>query len=599
MTSSNSELTAFAQLVNSSQVRHNRRDLLRISAITGAAAATAHGVFAQPKSAIARMQDDSDEDEQGVTLRLPFNPYGQEVTVDPHRTVNWGPFWVMLPYAWSGLLRFDENGAVETDLAESVEPNEDGTVWTAILKEEIAFADGTPITAEHFVQSWQRALDSTRLSPMFRFMEPIVGATELSHGENVSLGAVATDERTIEITLTAPLAHFPGYLATFGYAVVHPGLDNDGEDAVELTEACSGPWTIVDQTDTEITMVPNEYHWSERSADVAEIVWAIAPGGNTDLTILEWYKANEIAVADAPQSILDVIPEDDAALDELHRFETQASTYVLSLDFHQEPFNDVRVRRAVAASIDRETWATEIEQENYVPANSFSPPVLATLAEYEAPTDAFEDDLAELMSEAGFDPTESETEIILFQPATDSDLQIERTAQLLTMITEATGLDITHDTSLTAEQITAARQDAGGLHIALFQWQLDSDQPSLLSVMSQKSTYNAGWVNWEPELEDSGDFTPGADAATFDELITTAASTLDETERNEAYAEAEALLLKNAVLVPLGFWNPAYLQKPWLQGTRQGPWSGSTPVRIDAEVTVDVEAFSATPEPAE
>lgn len=596
--SSKSELTPFSNLVNSSQVRASRRDFLRVTAVTAAAATTPGSISAVPASAAARMQEEGEENGD-VSLRLPFNPYGQEVTVDPHRAVNWGPFWVMLPYAWSGLLRFDENGAVEADLAETVEPNEDGSIWTATLREGIAFADGTPITAEHFVRSWTRALDSTRLSPMFRFMEPLVGAADIAGGANTPLGAVATDERTIEIRLTAPLAHFPSYLATFAYAVVHPSFDTEGEEAIELDEASSGPWTITSQTDSEIVMVPNPNHWSDPPADISELVWVIAPSGATDITILEWYQANDIAVADAPPGALAFIEEDDAVLEDLRRFETQSSTLVLALDFQQEPFTDVRVRRAIAAAIDRELWANQIEMENYVPANSVTPPVLATIAGYEAPTEEYNDSPASLLEEAGFNPEEFEDEVLLFQPATDSDDAIARTAQLVDMISEATGIQITHDTALTAEQITAARQDAGGLQMSLVQWQLDSDQPSLLGVMSQDSGYNAGWVNWGPELEDSGEFTPGADAATFDELIATATTTLESEERNAAYAEAEALLLRNAVLIPLGYWNPAYLQKPWLQGTRQGPWSGSTPVRIDSEVSVDAAGLSGTPEATE
>lgn len=591
MTSTKSELTAFTDLLNASQVRHNRRDILRVSAITAAAAAMPlKGVFARQETTPGA------DGAADFSLRLPFNPYGQEVTVDPHRTVNWGPFWVMLPYAWSGLLRFDENGAVESDLAETVEPNEDGSVWTATLREGVAYADGTPITAEHVVQSWMRALDSSRLSPMSSFLLPITGAAELASGENVPLGAVAANEQTIEITLTAPLAHFPSHLATFGFAVVHPNIDAEGDEATEIGQACSGPWMITEQNPAEIRMSPNPHHWSEPSADVGEIVWAVAPGGNTDLTILDWYQTDQIAVADTPPGVLSTLAEDSPLRDEIQRPSTQSATMVLALDFHQAPFDDVRVRRAIAASIDRQAWASQIAQDAYVPSISFTPPVLASIANYEAPTDPFEDDPATLIADAGFDPSQSEEEVVFFQPATDSMESMERTDQFLLMISDATGIQITHDTALTNEQITAARQDVGGLQMAFMQWQLDSDQPSLLSVMAQNSPYNAGWVNWEPALQDSGDYTPGADATAFDELITTAMATLDETERNQAYADAEALLLKNAVLIPLGFWQPGWVQKPWLVGTRQGPWSGSTPVRIDAEVTIDRETLPATPD---
>lgn len=579
MTSSHPELNAFRNLLAGSS---SRRDIIRAGAIAASAASMPlRGIYAQDAQ-----ESSPAASGQGQRLALPLNPYGQAVSVDPHRTVNWGPYWVFMPYAWSGLLRFDENGAVEADLAEAVEPNEDGSVWTATLREGIAFANGDAITADHVIASWQRALDSTQLSPMARFFYPIQGAEQLAAGENVALGVRAVDDRTIEIVLNEPLAYFPSYLATFGFAVVHPQL-NAAENGLDWAAAASGPWSITAVTDTEITMAPNPGYWDEPAAAVSELVWQIAPGGNTDFTILDWYQSEAVAVADAPLSVLATVREDEALSAELKQNETQSSVAVLALDFHQAPFNDVRVRRAVAAAVNRETWANEIQQGTYVPANSFSPPVLAAIANYQAPTDAFEDDVQAMLTEAGYDPAQAEDEIILFQSATDSMDAMDRTAQLVSMIQDATGLIINHDTALTAEQITAARQDAGGLHMTVMQWQLDTDQPTLLGIAAQESDYNAGWINWEPALEANGDYTPGDDAAAYDELIKTAAASLDEAERNAAYTEAETLLLKNAVVIPLGFWNPQYLQKPWLTGTRQGPWTGSTPLRIDAAVTID------------
>lgn len=582
--------TEFHRLVRMSQ---NRRDFLRMSALTAGLA-----VSAAPVRALGQASTPPGIPETAdITLNLPFNAYGQPVTVDPHRSVNWGPFWVMLPYAWSGLLRFDENGAIEADLAESVEPNEDGSVWTATLRDGITFADGTVITAEHFIDSWHRALDSTALTPMYHYFAPIVGAAERADGENLALSVTAPDDRTLEITLTAPLAHFPSYLATFGYAVVHPKYGMTDEP-VELADAASGPWRITEFSDSVIRMTPNPYHWSEKSADIGEIVWQIAPTGGTDDEIVQWFQNDQIAVADLPIGILSTLAEDDPLRASMHQFETQSSVYALALDFHQEPFNDVRVRRAFAAAINREQWASDIELNTYVAANNLTPPVLATIANYEAPTDAYDDDIASLLSDAKLDPASSEYELMLYQPATDATDAMDHTAQLIAMIQDATGFAITHDTALTTEQITAARQDAGGLQMQLVQWQIDTDVPSLLAIAAQNSDYNAGWFNWEPSLEDSGDYTPGADAAAFDEKITAALTELDEKKRNALYADAEALLLKNAVLIPIGFWNPTYVQKDWLQGTRQGPWSGSIPVRIDAEVTVDREAIPAesTPE---
>lgn len=525
-----------------------------------------------------------------VTLNLPFNPFGQTVTVDPHTTVNWGPFWVMLPYAWSGLLRFDENGAVEPDLAESVTPNEDGTIWTATLREGVLFANGDPILAEHFVTSWTRALDATRLSPMARFMSPVEGFEAYVAGESTDIGFRAVDERTIEITLSEPLSHFPGYLATFVWAVMHPGyMDANGDTEIALSDASAGAWRIAEFDETSrIVMTPNENYWAPQSPSITSVVWHIAPGAGTDQAILDMYMADEVAIADVPASLYETAGAESALGAEVVTIDDHASTLAISLDFRQAPFDDVRVRRAIAHAIDKERWSQEIQAGAYVPAQSFTPPVLATIAGYEAPEGiSYAPDQAQaLIADAGVDVETAEEEILYFQPATDSVEEMDRRSRLLEMISEATGLSISHDTNLTREQITALRQDNGGLQFDIVQWWIDSDTPSILAIASEESEFNAGWFNWETSLEATGEFTPGDDAATFNERIDEAFATIDQDERNALYREAEELLLKNAVLIPLGYWVQRFVQKPWLQGTRQGPWSGSTPVRIDENVVV-------------
>jgi len=589
-----SQKPAFAQLVEASRVPHSRRDVMRTSAIlAGAAAMKFAGVTAAPaarsSSHIALAQADIDTD---VQLTLPFNPYGQPVTVDPHRTVNWGPFWVMMPYAWSGLLRFDENGAVEPDLAESVEPNDDGSVWTATLKDGIAYANGDPIVADHFITSWHRALDRMRLSPMASFMSEVAGYDDVISGAGGELGVKAIDDATIEITLAHPVSHFPSSLATFVWAVMNPAAvdDPDADTEIDLSAASAGPWKIIEvNEDSHILMEPNEHYWGESSPSITSIRWSILPGAGPDEAALDFYRQGEIAVADVPITLLPQIQDDEALADALVVIEDHSSTLAISMDFHQEPFNDVRVRRAIGGGIDRDAWASDIQLGAFTPARSFTPPVLKTIANYEAPAgpDLTADDAKKLLAEAKIDPTDMETAITYFQPATDTPEEMDQAQQLLDMIQDATGLEIAHDTSLTREQITALRQDNGGLQFDIVQWWLASNTPSILELTaSLESDYNAGWINWEPELEKSGDFTPGKDAKSFNDLVTQADAEMDEAARNDLYAQAETLLLENAVYIPLGYWLQRYVQQPWLQGTRQGPWSGSTPVRVDKDVIV-------------
>ena len=64
---------------------------------------------------------------------------------------------------------------------------------------------------------------------------------------------------------------------------------------------------------------------------------------------------------------------------------------------------------------------------------------------------------------------------------------------------------------------------------------------------------------------------------------------LDADVRNDLYQQAEALVLENAVYVPIGNWVPMFVQKPWLEGTRHGPWTGRLPVLFDQNVVVRAE----------
>ncbi|HVL25693.1 MAG TPA: peptide ABC transporter substrate-binding protein [Thermomicrobiales bacterium] len=583
----------FARLLEAGMVPRSRRDLMRVSALLAAsAAAGSRGVVAapaRPATSSARFQ--TGDTETDVEIAIPFTPYGQDVTIDPHRTVNWGPFWVMFPYVWSGLLRFDENGAVEPDLAESVTPNDDGTVWTATLKEGIAFASGNPITANHFVMSWQRALDHTQLSPMAQFMEPLKGYADVLAATAIDAGFRAVDDTTIEITLSRPVSFFPSYLATFVWAVLDPDvLAADGDADPLLSGAGAGPWQITEFDPlARIVMEPNPHYWAPPSPSVSRIVWPIVTGGTADATALQLYRGDEAVSADVPLSLMETVQGDEALAAELVTIEDHSSVTAISMDFNQEPFNDVRVRQAIAAAIDKEAWAAEIWQGTYAPATSFSPPVLKTIANYEAPAGIAHDPehAKSLLADAGFDPATSEIEITYFQPALDSPEDQERHRLLLQAIQDATGVEITHNTSLTREQITALAQDNGGRQFDIVQWWLATDTPALLStVASQDSPYNAGWINWSAELEPVDETDPGSDAAAFDELVTQAEAELDEAARNDDYRRAEELLLQDAVYIPLGYWVQRYVQKPWLQGTRQGPWSGRTPVRIDEEVVV-------------
>lgn len=586
----------FKNLVASGVVARSRRDLFRAAAIIAGASATAGtGVSAlaaprpAPAGSASGFQNGDVQTDQAIAL--PFNPFGQPVTLDPHRTVNWGPFWALFPHVWSGLLRFDENGSVIPDLAEAVEPGTDASVWIATLRADLTFASGRPILAQHFVDSWKRALDPASPSPMAQFMAAVEGYDAFVAGVGTDMGFSVIDDRTIEIRLSEPVAEFPSHMATFVWAVLDPDVLDDPEITNPfIADAGAGQWRFTEFIDGDrLVMQPNPEYWDEASPSISSVTWRIVDGPEAVRSAFDLYRNDEVAVADITPTLVDMVAGDDSLSAELVIIPSQSSTLAIGMDFNQEPFDDVRVRQAVAAAIDRERWATELTDGEYTPARSLVPPSVTLSSGYEpaAPIETDPDRARELLAAAGITSESSPPDIVYYQAATDSQEHVERDAGLLAMIAENSGLVIRHDTTLTSDQIAATQVDNGGRQFGIIWWWTVTDTAALLETAgSSTSRYMAGWFNWSPQLPANGDRDPGAASAQFDSLVESAGRELDPQLRNDTYRRAEQLLLDNAVLIPLGHWVQRFVQKPWLQGTRQGPWSGSIPVRFDREVVV-------------
>jgi ABC-type transport system substrate-binding protein len=578
-------------------VRPTRRDLMRWSAIASGAVMTARyglrAAVAAPgrPGGIADRRYQDDEIETDVEISVPFDPYGVDVTLDPHRTTNFGAFWVMFPNVWGGLLRYNELGAVENDLAETFTKSDDGTVYTFKLRPDAKYANGSPVLADHFITSWKRAIDPDVSSPMADFMRPVKGAEAYLNKESEEIGFQALDDATVEITLEKPINYFLSYLAAFVWAVVDPAvLDAEGEEGFVLADAGTGPWRFTEfDPDLQLVMEPNENYYNGVNPSIAKIVWPIVTGPTAAATILDMYKSDDAVSADVPLSLLEQVEGDPELAEQLVKIEPSGWTRAIAMDFKQPPFDNVLVRRAVAQAVDRDAWANDIYQGTYTPTTSFIPPVVSETSNYEPPEglDFDEDAAREQLADADFEDGEGLPEIVYYQSADDPQEEIDAAAALLQMIEEHSGIAIEHDTSKTQDQIVDLRLDNGGLQFDIVSWQTITETAQLLSFAGRTdSQYMAGYYNWNADLEGSGDFTPGDDAKQFDELTADADVEQDEDKRDDLYQQAEELLLKNAVYVPLGNWVPMYVQKPSLQGTRQGSWTGRLPVLFDKDVVV-------------
>lgn len=526
------------------------------------------------------------QDDAG-TLTIPVYPYGQPVTLDPHRAANWGHHWVMLPYVWQGLLGFDEHGAVVPALATSVEPDEAGAVWVAEIRSDATFASGNPVTAEALIQGWLRALDPAQLAPMAGFMSRVQGFDAYVAGESTDIGFEARGATTVAIRLAEPWSLFPEDLATFVWAAVDgAALEGIAPSAAPFADAGAGPWRLVASDAPDIvTMTPHPARSGEVPSGVTSLRWQTLDGPDAiDRSITQLIEGG-LAVADVSGANQTRVQEDTALAERLETIERSGSTLLIGMDFSQAPFNDVRVRRALAMAIDRDGWSADIQGGAFTPALAITPPVLAQSANYAAPSMLpFDPDAARtLLSDAGFDP-ETQPAIVWRLPAEGEVAELDRAEALVQMILDNSGIRIEIDSTRTAEQIDAQRRDEGGLQIEQrWWWPLTASPSGLAQLALPDAPAMQERFNWSTELDDE---TAAGAAETFTALVTDAGINLDVAQRLQLWAEAERLLLENAVFIPLGHGVQRFLRAENVTGTRHGAFTGYVPVALDTDVQI-------------
>ncbi|BAU96710.1 peptide ABC transporter peptide-binding protein [Corynebacterium suranareeae] len=269
---------------------------------------------------------------------------------------------------YSGLVYFDEAGVAQNDLAESIDQESD-TTYKVTLREGIKFSDGSAITANDFVASWNFVVANGLLNTSF--FSPIKGYAD---GVESLDGLEVLDDRTFTIELEQPDSEFTQRIGYYGFAPM-PASARDDIDAFGENPVSSGPYKL-EQWDhnAELKVVVNEHYDGPRMAQ------------NDGLKYV-FYAQNDAAYSDllaGNLDVLDLIPPSAYTTyeDELSgRSINQPAASYLELSIRMESPNfegeqgGLR-RQAISMAINREEIAQEIFNGTYTPALDFTVPVL-------------------------------------------------------------------------------------------------------------------------------------------------------------------------------------------------------------------------------
>ncbi|MCR5545873.1 MAG: peptide ABC transporter substrate-binding protein [Lachnospiraceae bacterium] len=474
----------------------------------------------------------------------------------------------MIIHAFEGLLKFDQDNNVVAGCAETWETSEDGLTWTFHLRDGLKWSDGSDLTANDFVYSWQRVADPNTAAPYgYDLLNQVVGYTEVSEGtaDVTTLGVSAPDDSTFVVNLSSPCTYFDKICA---FAVLMPvqqaTIDANGDEWTTNPETyiTNGAYYVTEYTPGEqIVMTKNPNYWDADSITFDTITWHLIEDPNASYSA---YQQGELDM------IKDVPTEEIPSLEGNEEFNVEPimGTYYITFNCNKEPFDNALVREALSLAIDREYVASTIMQGTYSAATNFVGPGVSDAEEgssfEEVTTSTYGDffdnsdydaNLAkakELLAEAGYADGAGFPEI---EYLTNDSGYHKAVAEYLQSAWAELGITMT--INIQEWQTVTADRRAGNFDVARNGWVYDWDDPSnMINLLETENGNNDGKYSSEE----------------FDSLVDQARQTTDVSEHYDLLHQAEQVLLKDAAMAPVAYYNDFWLQKSNLTGTWHSPY---------------------------
>ncbi|MBZ7618867.1 oligopeptide ABC transporter substrate-binding protein OppA [Klebsiella michiganensis] len=453
---------------------------------------------------------------------------------------------------FEGLVSVSPAGEIEPRLAEKWE-NKDNTVWTFHLRPGVTWSDGTAITAQDIVWSWQRLVSPLTASPYASYPGNmhIVNGAEIAQGKKApeTLGVKALDDATFEVTLTQPNAAFLAMLAHPSLVPLDKVLISRYGDKWTKPEhmVTSGPYKLSQWVVNErIVAERNPRYWDNAHTVINKVTYLPISSETADVNR---YKAGEI-------DIVYTVPINQFAQlkktmgDQLD-VSPQLATYYYEFNTTRPPFNDPRVRRALNMALDKDIIAEKVLGQGQRPAWLISQPDIGGVKlhnpEYASwPRDKRIAEAKKLLSEAGY----NETHPLVF--------------------------NLLYNTSESHQRIAIAASSMWKKNLGVEAKLQNQEWKTMLDAMHTHN-FDAVRYAWIADYDDAATFlnnfrtgdsenTSQYSNPAYDEALRNAAKASDTTARGKFYQQAEDLLGQDVPAIPVYHYVRTHLVKPWVGG---------------------------------
>lgn len=452
---------------------------------------------------------------------------------------------------FSGLVTFDKDLNIVPDIAERWEVSSDGRTYTFRLRRGVLFHDGSRmVTAHDFKYSMERALNPrTGSTVALTYLGDIVGARDFARGRAQEVtGIKVIDDFTLQITIDAPKSYFLAKL-TYPTAYVVKREQVEGNPRGWTRQPIgTGPFKLREwRLGERIVLEPNPDYYLEPKPALSRITFLLA--GGSPLTM---YENGEVDVAPVGINDIERVRDPRDPLNKEMKQVAELATYYVGFNTRRPPFNDPRVRRALAMAIDKDALARVVLREMAVPAKGILPPGIP----------GHNPDIQGLP----FDPQEARK--LLMEAGGP---EILRDASLLVSGVGGTPGPVIEAIQAMWEQHLGVRPQVQQVEFATFLQQVDRRQFDMMTL---------GWIADYLDPEDfldilfhsqSPDNRTGYANPEVDRLLEQARTMPTDTEearqaRFRIYQQAEQIIVQDSPWIPLLHPRSAYVVKPYVQG---------------------------------
>lgn len=423
---------------------------------------------------------------------------------------------------FEGLTRHDANGMAQPGLAKSWAISTNGLQWTFMLRKDLIFSDGSPITAQTFVSVFDRLQAKATASPVKALFKNIKSVERV--GDKVF------------ILLNSPTPQLPDLLTHPAMAAIplHRIDAVDDSWTNDRPMITSGAYRLDRWQLNDHAKLSQNPEWHDEPAPTKNIIWKPM---DDSLSGMRLFLAGGADVAsNYPDSRHQWLKENHPGV--VHSVPYLGS-YYFAFNTRKPPFNDVRVRKALSMTVERKWIANKVIGIGNLPAWGLLPPGLVNQQGYKPewadwPRDRRIAKARKLLAESGY----SAKKPLKFEIRFNSSAEHRRVSIALAAMWKPLGVEASLFNSEAALHFAALRQH--DFTLARSGWIADLPTPENFLLVHQTAN---GAGNYS-----------GYDFPAFDAALSQAIAEPDPVKRKSLMLVAEKILAEDAPILPLYFY---------------------------------------------